>query len=127
MGHRPSFEQKKCSKKLPKLWQQRLKHNSCIEKLCLHLCCNIFGSVCTHMYQSLVFGDEFLAQDLHLKSHQRCSSTLTQSISTYSNTKWHCHFRLEQCLVQTHNSLICFIFLLCDRFGTVLGHQSYPL
>ncbi len=25
-----------------------------------------------HMYKSLVFGDEFLAQGLHLKSHQRC-------------------------------------------------------
>ncbi len=28
-------------------------------------------SDCTHMYKSLVFGDEFLA---HLKSHQRCSA-----------------------------------------------------
>ncbi len=26
------------------------------------------------MYKSLVFGDEFLAQGLHLKSHQRCSA-----------------------------------------------------
>ncbi len=24
------------------------------------------------MYKLLVFGDEFLAQGLHLKSHQRC-------------------------------------------------------
>ncbi len=24
------------------------------------------------MYKSLVFGDEFLAQGLHLQSHQRC-------------------------------------------------------
>ncbi len=46
----------------------------------------------------LVFGDEFLAQGLHLKSHQRCSagiktclsadqsssSTLTESISLWS-------------------------------------------
>ncbi len=26
------------------------------------------------MYKSLVFDDEFLAQGLHLKSHQRCSA-----------------------------------------------------
>ncbi len=26
------------------------------------------------MYKSLVFGDEFLAQGLHLQSHQRCST-----------------------------------------------------
>ncbi len=26
------------------------------------------------MYKSLVFGDEVLAQGLHLKSHQRCSA-----------------------------------------------------
>ncbi len=40
------------------------------------------------MYKSLVFGDEFLAQGLHLKSHQKfqlvsadqsSSSTLTES------------------------------------------------
>ncbi len=42
----------------------------------------------SHMYKSLVFGDEFLAQRLHLKSHrgvqvlsadQSSSSTLTES------------------------------------------------
>ncbi len=26
------------------------------------------------MYKSLMFGDEFLAQGLHVKSHQRCSA-----------------------------------------------------
>ncbi len=26
------------------------------------------------MYKSLVFGDEFLAHGLHLKSHERCSA-----------------------------------------------------
>ncbi len=30
-------------------------------------------SVCT-LSKSLVFGDEFLAQGLHLQSHQRCSA-----------------------------------------------------
>ncbi len=28
------------------------------------------------MYKSLVFGDEFLSQGLHLKSHQKCSAGL---------------------------------------------------
>ncbi len=28
------------------------------------------------MYKSLVFGDEFLAQGLHLQSHQRCSAVI---------------------------------------------------
>ncbi len=51
------------------------------------------------MYKSLMFGDEFLAQGLHLKSHQKCSagimtrlaadqsssSTLTQSIIDFFN------------------------------------------
>ncbi len=31
------------------------------------------------MYKSLVFGDEFLAQGLHLKSHQRCSAGILQT------------------------------------------------
>ncbi len=30
------------------------------------------GLVSDSMYKSLVFGDEFLAQGLHLQSHQRC-------------------------------------------------------
>ncbi len=53
---------------------------------------------------SLMFGDEFLAQCLHLKSHQRCSA------GPY--TQRHCHVRIEKSSVQTvaikleaHNSL----------------------
>ncbi len=81
------------------------------------------------MYKSLVFGDEFLAQGLHLKSHQKCSagirtwlsadqsssSTVTQSIISYRslpNTLIHCQARIEKGSVQTvaikleaHNSL----------------------
>ncbi len=70
------------------------------------------------MYKSLVFGDEFLAQCLHLKSHQRCSagirtwlsaeqsnsSTLTQSIICFLSlpyTQRHCHVRIEKGAVQT--------------------------
>ncbi len=37
------------------------------------------GNGCTHMYKSLVFGDEFLAQGLHLKSHQKCSAGFLQT------------------------------------------------
>ncbi len=51
----------------------------------------------------MVFGDEFLAQGLHLKSHQRLSLPYTQR---------HCHVRIEKGPVQTvaiqlevHNSL----------------------
>ncbi len=33
------------------------------------------------MYKSLVFGDEFLAQGLHLKSHQRCSAGIRTWLS----------------------------------------------
>ncbi len=33
------------------------------------------------MYMSLVFGDEFLAQGLHLKSHQGCSAGIRTWLS----------------------------------------------
>ncbi len=33
------------------------------------------------MYKSLVFGDEFLAQGLNLKSHQRCSAGIRTRLS----------------------------------------------
>ncbi len=36
---------------------------------------------CTHMYMSLVYGDEFLAHGLHLKSHQRCSAGIRTWLS----------------------------------------------
>ncbi len=76
----------------------------------------------------MAFGDEFLAQGLHLKSHQRCSaairtwlsadqsnsSTLTESHHLFlPSTQWHCHVRIEKDPVQTvaihleaHNSAI---------------------
>ncbi len=72
------------------------------------------------MYKSLVFGDEFLAQGLHLKSHQKCSAGIkffhTDWIIIYlwslSYTQRHCHVRIEKTPVQTvaikleaHNSL----------------------
>ncbi len=33
------------------------------------------------MYKSLVFGDEFLAQGLHLESHQKCSAGIRLNLS----------------------------------------------
>ncbi len=65
-----------------------------------------------------MFGDEFLAQALHLKSHQRCSagmrtwlsaeqsssSTLTESFISFLTmpyTQRHCHVRTEKGPVQT--------------------------
>ncbi len=80
-----------------------------------------------HMYKSLVFSDELLAQGLHLKSHQRCSakirtwlsaeqsrsSTLTESSFLFDPCLIHrCHVRIEKGPDQTvakqlkaHNSL----------------------
>ncbi len=44
---------------------------------------------CIHMYKSLVFGDEFLAQCLHLKSHQRCSAGIRTWLSADSQVLPH--------------------------------------
>ncbi len=59
---------------------------------------------------SLVFGDEFLAQGLHLKSHQRCSAGI--SLLSLPYTQRHYHVRIEKGPVQTvaikleaHNSI----------------------
>ncbi len=52
-----------------------------------HLWCDTPNSfdvnemIVSHMYKSLVFGDEFLAQGLHLKSHQRCSAGISSWLS----------------------------------------------
>ncbi len=40
--------------------------------------------ICTHML--LVFGDEFLAQGLHLKSHQKCSAGIRTWLSAYQSS-----------------------------------------
>ncbi len=83
---------------------------------------------CTHMYKSLVFGDEFLAQGLHLKSHRgvqlglglvflQTRQVLPHWLNHHSSlilsyTQRHCHVRIEKGSVQTvaikleaHNSL----------------------
>ncbi len=61
---------------------------------------------CTHM--SLVFGDLFLAQGLHVKSHQRCSAAFCRPVKFFhtdwiiislwslSYTQRHCHVRTEK-------------------------------
>ncbi len=74
----------------------------------------------SHLYKSLVFGDEFVA---HLKSHQRCSAGIRPvkffhtdwiiiSLWFLSYTQRHCHVRIEKGSVQSvaiqleeHNSL----------------------
>ncbi len=65
---------------------------------------------CTHMYKSLVFGDEFVA---HLKSHQRCLAVFCRPVKFFhtdwiiislwflSYTQRHCHVRIEKGSVQT--------------------------
>ncbi len=54
------------------------------------------------MYKSLVFGDEFLAQGLHLKSHQRCSAGIRTWLSadqSSSSTLTESSFLFEPCLI----------------------------
>ncbi len=48
---------------------------------------------CTHMNKSLVFGDEFLAQGLYLKSHQKCSAVFLQTSQVLPHWLNH-HFSL---------------------------------
>ncbi len=57
---------------------------------------------CTHMYKSLVFGDEFLAQDLYLKSLQRCSAGIRTWLSadqSSSSTLTESSFLFDPCLI----------------------------
>ncbi len=57
---------------------------------------------CTHMYKSLVFGDAFLAQGLHLKSHQRCSAGIRTWLSadqSSSSTLTESAFLFDPCLI----------------------------
>ncbi len=58
---------------LPKLWQQRWKLNSCIQKnmsISIATVLEMSKMIVLICNKSLVFGDEFLAQGLNLKSHQ---------------------------------------------------------
>ncbi len=93
IGTSPSFEKKKA---LPKLWQQNGKItnvlNNCISTSVATICVCVRVCVCVCVNNSLAFGDEFLAQGLHLKSagirtwlsaDQSISSTLTESSSLF--------------------------------------------
>ncbi len=56
------------------------------------------------MYKSLVFGDEFLSQVLHLKSHQRCSAGIRTCLSadqSSSSTLTESSFLFDPCLLYT--------------------------
>ncbi len=50
---------------------------------------------------SLVFGDEFLAQGLHLKSHQRCSAGIRTAAAdqSSSSTLTESSFLFDPCLI----------------------------
>ncbi len=97
-------------KSTSKLCQQRWKHN--LLKIVFPPLLQQFWSDWTHMYKSLVFGDEFLA---HLKSHQRCSAAFCRPVKFFhtdwiiislwslSYTQRHCHVRIEKGPVQTVN------------------------
>ncbi len=50
----------------------------------------------------LVFGDEFLAQGLHLKSHQKCSAGIRTCLSadqSSSSTLTESSFLFDSCLI----------------------------
>ncbi len=54
------------------------------------------------MYKSLVFGDEFLARGLYLKSHQRCSAGIRTCLSanqSSSSTLTESSFLFDPCLL----------------------------
>ncbi len=54
------------------------------------------------MYKSLVFGDEFVAQGLYLKSHQKCSAAIRTWLSadkSSSSTLTESSFRFDTCLI----------------------------
>ncbi len=60
----------------------------------------ISTSIPPHMYKSLVFGDEVLAQGLHLKSHQKCSAGIRTWLSadqSSSSTLTESSFLFDPC------------------------------
>ncbi len=74
------------------------------------------------MYKSLVFGDEFLAQGLHLKSHQRCSAGIRTWLSadqSSSSTLTESSFLFDPCLTQTHTQRHSHVRIEKGRVQTV--------
>ncbi len=103
-------------------------------------------SVISFLFIILVFGDEFLAHGLHLKSHQRCSAAFCRAVNFFhtdwiiislwflSYTQRHCHVRIEKGSVQTvavkseaHNSLEYHYILNCApwRKNTMEYNRDY--
>ncbi len=76
-----------------------------LKKMYFHLCCNsfeVYEMTVSHIYKSLVFGDEFLAQGLHLKSHQKCSAGIRTWLSadqSSSSTLTESSFLFDPCLI----------------------------
>ncbi len=107
-GTPPSSEEKRA---LPN-WQQRWKHNSCTSIFYFHLCCNsfeVYEMTVSHIYKLLVFGDEFLAQCLHLNSHQRCSAGIRTWLSadqSSSSTLTESSFIFDSCLIHRGTVMI---------------------
>ncbi len=61
-----------------------------------------------HQY-SLVFGDEILAQGLHLKSHQRCSAEIRTCLSadqSSSSTLTESSFLFDPCLIHRDTAML---------------------
>ncbi len=72
--------------------------------VCVCVCARapICACVCVCVNKSLVFGDEFLAQCLHLKSHQRCSAGIRTWLSadqSSSSTRTESSFIFDPCLI----------------------------
>ncbi len=73
---------------------------------------------------SLVFGDEFLAQGLHLKSHQKCSDEIRTWLSadqSSSSPLTESSFLFDPCLIHRciiihhYMIIICFNIKLCTH------------
>ncbi len=61
------------------------------------------------MYKSLVFGDEFLTEGLHLKSHQKCSAGMRTCLSvdqSSSSTLTESSFLSDSCLIHRDSVML---------------------
>ncbi len=61
------------------------------------------------MYKSLVFGDVFMAQGLHLKSHQKCSAGIRTCLSadqSSSSTLTESYFLFDPCLIHRDSVML---------------------
>ncbi len=86
-----------------------------VHGLCFHLCCHsleepfsllkkgVSNYFCPYNeYKSMLFVDAFLAQGMHLKSHQRCSAGIRTCLSadqSSSSTLTESSFLFDPCLI----------------------------